>query len=262
MAAHLIVDDTEPFLRVTLNRPLHGNVVTPRMMLDLPKALAAAGPGHKAVVLRGAGSDFCLGREPKPIPGGRTDTAFNAHAAVMGPILAVYRAARRCPVPLIAIVQGRAHGFGCGLVGACDIALAADDAQFALPEMDKGIPPTLVMCALADVNRKTLVDMVYSCERVDAAARRFPPASSVASCRPASWTQPSRRCWGGCRDTTLPRSVSSRASPASRGMSIPKPSPTLPGTPSPPPCRGRVTHEPCPVRISGQARISMEGGRR
>ena len=37
MAAHLIVDDTEPFLRVTLNRPLHGNVVTPRMMLDLPK---------------------------------------------------------------------------------------------------------------------------------------------------------------------------------------------------------------------------------
>ena len=169
MAAHLIVDDTEPFLRVTLNRPLHGNVVTPRMMLDLPKALAAAGPRHKAVVLRGAGSDFCLGREPKPIPGGRTDTAFNAHAAVMDPILAVYRAARKCPVPLIAVVQGRVHGFGCGLVGACDIALAADDAQFALPEMDKGIPPTLVMCALADVNRKTLVDMVYSCERVDAA---------------------------------------------------------------------------------------------
>ena len=170
MAAHLIVDDTEPFLRVTLNRPRRGNVVTPRMMLDLPEALAAAGPRHKAVVLRGAGSDFCLGREPKPIPGGRTDTAFNAHAAVMVPILAVYRSARRCPVPLIAVVQGRAHGFGCGLVGACDIALAADDAQFALPEMDKGIPPTLVMYALADVNRKTLVDMVYSCASVDAAA--------------------------------------------------------------------------------------------
>ena len=170
MATHLIVDDSEPFLRITLNRPRRGNVVTPRMMLDLPRTLDAVGSRHKAVVLRGAGPDFCLGREPRPISGGRTDTAFNAHAAVMSPILAVYRSARMCPVPLIAVVHGHAQGFGCGLVGVCDIAIAADDAQFALPEMDKGIPPTLVMCALADVNRKTLVDMVYSCASVDAAA--------------------------------------------------------------------------------------------
>ena len=174
MAAHLIVDDSEPFLRVTLNRPRSGNVVTPRMMLELPEVLAAAGPRHKAVVLRGTGPDFCLGRESKLIPGGRTDTAFNAHAAVMGPILAVYRAARQCPVPLIAAVQGRAHGFGCGLVGVCDIALAAGDAQFALPEMDKGIPPTLVMCALADVNAATalstgIVSRVVPVGELDAA---------------------------------------------------------------------------------------------
>ena len=184
MAAHLIVDDAEPFLRITLDRPSRGNVVTPEMMLDLPGAIAAVGPGHKAVVIRGAGADFCLGREPGPVPGGRTDTAFSAHAAVMGPILAVYRAARQCPVPLIAAVQGRAHGFGCGLVGVCDIALAADDSQFALPEMDKGIPPTLVMSALADVKRKTLVDMVYSCATVDAAAALA--AGIVSRCVPAA----------------------------------------------------------------------------
>ena len=184
MAAHLIVDDAEPFLRITLDRPSRGNVVTPEMMLDLPGAIAAVGPRHKAVVLRGTGADFCLGREPGPIPGGRTDTAFNAHAAVMGPILAVYRAARQCPVPLIAAVQGRAHGFGCGLVGMCDVALAADDSRFALPEMDKGIPPTLVMSALADVNRKTLVDMVYSCATVDAAAALA--AGIVSRCVPAA----------------------------------------------------------------------------
>jgi len=170
MAQHLIVDDGEPFLRITLNRPRAGNLVTPRMMLELPRALARVGPRHKAVVVRGAGPDFCVGREPKPIPGGRTDTAFNAHAAVMSPILAVYRAARECPVPIVAAVQGRAFGFGSGLVGVCDVALADAGARFALPEMDKGIPPTLVMCALADVNRKALVEMVYSCDEVDAAA--------------------------------------------------------------------------------------------
>jgi enoyl-CoA hydratase/carnithine racemase len=168
MAQHLIVDTAEPFLRITLNRPRKGNLVTPRMMLELPAALGRVGPRHKAVVLRGAGADFCLGREPKPIPGGRTDTAFNAHAAVMGPILAVYRAARECPVPIVAAVQGHALGFGSGLVGVCDVALADADARFALPEMDKGIPPTLVMCALADVSRKALVEMVYSCEAMDA----------------------------------------------------------------------------------------------
>ena len=86
MAAHLIVEDTEPFLRITINRPGRGNVVTPRMMLELPEAIASGGPRHKAVVLRGVGPDFCLGREPKPIPGGRTDTAFTAHAAVMAPM--------------------------------------------------------------------------------------------------------------------------------------------------------------------------------
>lgn len=184
MAANLIVEDTEPFLRITLNRPRRGNVVTPRMMLDLLAAIAAAGPRHKAVVLRGAGPDFCLGREPKPTPGGRTDTAFGAHAAVMAPILAVYRAARQCPVPLVAAVQGRAHGFGCGLVGVCDVAIAADDAEFALPEMEKGIPPTLVMCALADVSHKTLVDMVYSCGSLDAAAALA--AGIVSRCVPAA----------------------------------------------------------------------------
>ena len=125
--------------------------------------------GYRAVVIRGNGRDFCLGREPKPIPGGRTDTAHNAHASVMSVILGIYKVFRECPVPVVAAIQGRAHGFGCGMAGACDVVIAADAATFALPEMAKGTPPTLVMCALADVNRKALVDMVYSMREVDAA---------------------------------------------------------------------------------------------
>lgn len=77
-------------------------------------------------------------------------------------ILSVYRALWHAPIATIAAVHGRAHGFGCGLCGACDIVVATDDASFALPEMAKGIPPTPVMRALQDVNRKTLLDMVYS----------------------------------------------------------------------------------------------------
>ena len=171
MPAQLLIDDSKPFCRITLNRPRQGNLVSPRMMLGLREHLerAARTRGLKAVVIRGAGSDFCLGREPKPVPGGRTDTAHAAHESVMAVILSVYRAVRQCPVPVVAAVQGRAHGFGCGIAGTCDVVFAADDASFALPEMAKGIPPTLVMSALADVNRKTLVEMVYSGRELHAA---------------------------------------------------------------------------------------------
>ena len=174
MPAHLLVDATRPVYRVTLNRPRRGNLVSPRMMLELTRHLAGAAraPGYRAVVVRGAGADFCLGRESRPVPGGRTDTAHAAHAAhasVMSVILGAYRAFRECPVPVVAAIQGRAHGFGCGLAGVCDVVIAGDDARFALPEMARGIPPTLVMSALADVHRKTVVDMVYSCRELDAA---------------------------------------------------------------------------------------------
>jgi enoyl-CoA hydratase len=170
MAAQLIIDDRKPFLRLTLNRPSKGNLISARMMLALSAQLrqVSAVRGYHAVIIQGAGKDFCLGREPKPIPGGKTDTAHNAHASVMSVILDVYKALRECPVPVIAAVRGRAYGFGCGLAGASDLVLASEDSQFALPEMAHGIPPTLVMCALADVNRKALVDMVYSGKPVDA----------------------------------------------------------------------------------------------
>jgi enoyl-CoA hydratase len=188
MPAQLLIDDRKPFYRITLNRPRQGNLVSPRMMLALGEHVASASraSGYRAVVIRGAGRDFCVGRESKPAPGGRTDTAHHAHASVMSVILGVYKALRDCPLPVVAAVQGRAHGFGCGITGACDVVIAADDAGFALPEMGKGIPPTLVMCALADVHRKALVEMVYSCREVDAAtalavgiASRVVPADAL-----------------------------------------------------------------------------------
>lgn len=170
MAQHLQSEFDAGVLRLTLNRPRKGNLVTPRMMLDLAARVRGAGDdkGLKAVLVEGRGPNFCVGREPKPIPGGSARTAFEAHQSVMGPILAVYEAFRRCPAPVIAVARGQVRGFGCGIVGAADLALADAQATFALPEMAHGIPPTLVISALAHVNRKSLADLVYSGEAVDA----------------------------------------------------------------------------------------------
>ena len=86
----------------------------------------------------------------------------------MSRILGVYAAFRRCPAPIIAVVQGKALGFGCALVGGADIAIASRDATFALTEMPHGTAPTLALSALSHAAPKTLMDMVLTVEEHDA----------------------------------------------------------------------------------------------
>jgi enoyl-CoA hydratase len=90
-------------------------------------------------------------------------------ANVLEPILECYDAIAQAPQPVVAVVQGAAHGFGCAMAGACDMTIAADKARFKLPEMEKNLPPTLAISALmARVPRKALTWMVYALEEVDA----------------------------------------------------------------------------------------------
>ena len=173
MAKPIIIEQTKTCLNITLNRPRLGNVMTAAMIDQLTNAIAAVkrGSGMRAVVIRAKGKDFCLGRDNRSdkAKGDKPRTAWDMHERVTSLILGSYAACRQCPVPVIAVVQGHAKGFGSGIVGACDMALAADTATFSTPEMLHGITPTLVMTALQDVNRKTLVDMVYSGLPIDAA---------------------------------------------------------------------------------------------
>ena len=168
MAEGFDIAQTGRVRRIGIARPETGNTITDPMLEHLADLVAEAGRDESvhAVLLSGAGPDFCLGRErgggPPPA------TAFDAHRDVVSKILAVYAAFRACPVPVVARVRGRALGFGCALVGGADVALASTDARFALPEMLHGTPPTLAMSALAGVARKTVADMVYSTEEIDA----------------------------------------------------------------------------------------------
>lgn len=99
--------------------------------------LAAAGPA--AIVLEGAGADFCLGRDP----GGDADPA--AARASLAMVLELGDRIRSLPALLLAAVRGRARGLGAGLVLHADLALASADASLAFDEVERGFPPTLVM---------------------------------------------------------------------------------------------------------------------
>jgi enoyl-CoA hydratase/carnithine racemase len=156
-------------LDIALNRPDKGNYLNTEMGDAIIEALANLDDAIKLVRLSGNGADFCAGRD-SPIPSlGPKPSAEIIRKKVAAPPLALYDALKATPVPVIGIVRGKAIGAGCGLACVCDITLCADDAVFQIPEMERDIPPTLVMSALLGrVPVKTLAHMVFSREALSA----------------------------------------------------------------------------------------------
>jgi len=164
---------------VTLNRPAEGNLLTLDMIGALRAALRSAGESDaKVILLRANGADFCRGRESKSGP---PPNALALRNNVLRTILDVFDAIGSVPQPVVSLVQGQALGFGCALAAACDITLAAGNARFCLPELEKDLPPTLAMSAMMSrVPRKALAWMVYTGAEVDARmAQQLGIASTV-----------------------------------------------------------------------------------
>jgi enoyl-CoA hydratase len=159
-------------LEITLNRPQDGNAASDDMAEELTRLLLGA-ESADIIVLRGAGDDFCVGRSTA----GRRPASNSADALERrfgsDVVFDCYNAFRRVRAPVIGVVKGRALGFGCAIAAVCDITLAADSAQFQIPEMLHNIMPTMVMSALVDrVPRKAMSYFVYSTAMISAARAR------------------------------------------------------------------------------------------
>jgi enoyl-CoA hydratase len=133
---------------------------------DLAEAITAAGqdPALRAVVLGAAGRGFCAGVDLKEMQ--RTA----GHEALVGAnrgCYAAFAAAYDCAIPVIAAVQGFCLGGGVGLAGSADIVLAADDATFGLPEVDRGALGAATHLARL-VPQQLMRAMVYTCNPVPA----------------------------------------------------------------------------------------------
>jgi enoyl-CoA hydratase/carnithine racemase len=171
--------------RIELNRPDCGNLVTMEMVAALREAFRAAPAAAKLVVLSGRGADFCKGRDyesaPESARGSRAPSALEVRERMASPIVSLYGTIKEVSVPTIAVVRGAAYGFGCALSCGCDIVLAGAGSRFRLPEMGRGLPPTLAIAALMDrVTPRGLPYLVYSTAEVDShAALRMGLASAV-----------------------------------------------------------------------------------
>lgn len=138
---------------VTLNRPERRNAQTPAMWAGLVDIARALTGDVRVVVLRGAGSSFSAGLDramfaPEGLPGAPSfvDMAKMAEGEADA-IIAGYQDAfswlRRTDIVSVAAVQGHAVGAGFQLALACDLRVAADDAQFTMAEPALGLVPDL-----------------------------------------------------------------------------------------------------------------------
>ena len=84
--------------------------------------------------------------------------------------MAAIEALRQFPRPTVALVHGGCFGGGVGIAGACDIAVAADDAVFALTEVHWGITPAPIIPLLVDrIGSRALGRLALTGERFGAA---------------------------------------------------------------------------------------------
>ncbi len=151
-----------PILEIILNRPDRGNGADDAMAIELTRLIEEAADGTKCILLRGAGADFCTGRVAAGPPPTGPGNAF-AVRGFFEPVFNCYGAIRNSPIPVIAVVHGRALGFGCAIAAVADITLASDTATFQVPEMAHNILPTMVMSSFVDrIPRKAFTYLVYS----------------------------------------------------------------------------------------------------
>jgi enoyl-CoA hydratase len=167
MSETILSEQDGGILRVTINRPDAGNAMTDAMALELTAIVAAAPKTSRMVLLRGAGKDFCVGRQAPPPPAAAPEAMERRRFSDI--VFDTYGTIRNSPIPVVCVVQGRALGFGCAVAAVADITIASDAATFQVPEMLHNILPTMVMSALADrATRKALAYLVYSTKPVSA----------------------------------------------------------------------------------------------
>jgi methylglutaconyl-CoA hydratase len=126
---------------ITLNRPENRNALSSTLVSELYNHLLAANDDDmvRSIVITGNGPAFCAGADLKSPPGQVIDGGGRAipYPEVLSTIM-------DSPKPVIAAINGAAFAGGLGLVGAADIVVTVEDAQFSFSEVRIGVIPAVI----------------------------------------------------------------------------------------------------------------------
>ena len=142
--------DARGVATVTLNRPEVNNVYDGALIHGVLAAMDDLGKKPlRVVVLKGNGKHFQAGADLKWINGVRPQSAEANEAASQATFEAVQRL-NTLPVPTVALVQGGCFGGGTGVISACDVVIAADNALFSITEVRWGLTAAIIIPQLCD----------------------------------------------------------------------------------------------------------------
>jgi enoyl-CoA hydratase len=124
--------------RIFLNRPAKVNALDSALLQRLLEAInrVAALPELRVLVLGGHGKAFCGGADV----GELALLTESSAGAFVERIHEVCAAIRALPAPVVARLHGAVIGAGLEIAAACDLRIAAEGTQFAMPEVRLGIP--------------------------------------------------------------------------------------------------------------------------
>jgi methylglutaconyl-CoA hydratase len=130
---------------VTLNRPDVRNAFNETTIAEIKQAFSELGEDDalRAIVLAANGPAFCAGADLNWMKkmAGYTHAENHADALQLAEML---RTIYLCPKPVVAKVQGDCYAGGMGLVAACDIIVAVEEANFCLSEVKLGLIPATI----------------------------------------------------------------------------------------------------------------------
>ena len=131
--------------RVTLNRPEVRNAFNEALIAELTEAFASLGrdPHLRAIVLAAEGKAFCAGADLNWMKA-MAHYDWDENHGDAGRLAEMLWTIYRCPVPVIARVQGDVYAGGVGLVAVCDIVVAVEAASFCLSEAKLGLLPATI----------------------------------------------------------------------------------------------------------------------
>ncbi len=170
MGDELLVETADGVTVLMINRPEVHNALSWSVVSGLREAVQAArtDPATRVLVLTGAGDRaFCAGADLTGMAGGagwaELHDARGELARLFGDLWSVGK-------PTVAAVRGWCLAGGFGLALACDIVVAADNATFGTPEVDRGLWPYMITVPMVrSMPPKVALELQLTGRRVDAA---------------------------------------------------------------------------------------------
>lgn len=163
MYSTIRVDDQGPVGRITLDRPDKRNPIGPATCGELVAALSAlkASPAVRVIVLTGAGSVFSAGGDLSAMQGSSDGPTAT--------LVELFTTMHELGKPIIAMVNGHALAGGLGLMVACDLVVASDQAQFGTTEIAVGLWPMMITAEITrSVGRKMTLEMMLTGRKLSA----------------------------------------------------------------------------------------------